>query len=223
MLKAVIFDMDGTLLDSEPMHQKTVLMLLEKLKISSGEAYSEKLTGADYETIWENNIKTYNIVTPLDEILKMQNDITYEYFSETDFAELPGVTALLRDLSENNILTAVASSAPESIIDLVLKKLNIISYMDSVCGIESVKRSKPAPDLFVLAAERLGVRPENCIVIEDSLVGVTAAKRAGMKCVLIRNRSTAREALDKADRVIDSFYEIDFLKINEMFNSADDR
>lgn len=213
MTGAVIFDMDGTLIDSEPIHYKAVTLLSKKLRIPLETTYNEKFVGTDYETIWKRNIKKYNIAVPLNQLMKMQNEITYRCFSEMKLKESSGVTAFIRKLRKNNIRTAVASASPENIITLILKNLNIMMYMDAVCGIESVRYSKPAPDLFLLAAERLSVAPENCIVIEDSAIGVSAAKRAGMKCILLRNTYTSPEALEKADAVINSFDEIDFWKM----------
>jgi HAD superfamily hydrolase (TIGR01509 family) len=111
------------------------------------------------------------------------------------------------------IKLAVASSSHKRMIEYVLKKLEIIDFFDSIVGAEDIDRSKPDPEIFLMSAKRLNVKPEECIVVEDSKLGVEAAKKAGMKCLGYFNPSSGKQDLSKADFVADDFCKLDIQKL----------
>ncbi len=118
-----------------------------------------------------------------------------------------GLIDLLKDLKAHEIHLAIGSSAPQASIDLILQGLQIAEFFDAVVSGEQVTRGKPAPDTFLLAAQRLGVPPGNCMVVEDAVPGVDAGKAAGMKVVAITT-TRKREDLKAADLIIDSLTEL---------------
>jgi beta-phosphoglucomutase-like phosphatase (HAD superfamily) len=114
------------------------------------------------------------------------------------------VEAVLREARVLGLGTAVASSAPETWVEGWLARHGIRTLFDCVCAREHVERVKPAPDLFLLAASRLGVTPASCVVFEDSPNGVKAAHAAGMRCVVVPNDVTRPLPLPDPDLVVDS-------------------
>jgi beta-phosphoglucomutase len=120
-----------------------------------------------------------------------------------DIKALPGAIKLIESLVKDKFKLALVSSAPRENIQLLLTGLNIDSYFDAiVCG-EDVTEGKPSPQGFLLAAQKLGVEPENCTVIEDAVAGVAAAKRAGMHCLAVTN-THPRTSLKEADLIVDT-------------------
>jgi HAD superfamily hydrolase (TIGR01509 family) len=120
---------------------------------------------------------------------------------------LPGVEALVRDARASGLKTAVATSSTREWVEKWLAHHGIRELFDTVCAREDVTRVKPAPDLFLLAAERLGIAPEACLVFEDSPNGVRAARAAGMRCVAVPNATTRTLALPDPDLIVSSLAE----------------
>lgn len=122
---------------------------------------------------------------------------------------IPYAEELLKAVRKHPVKTALATSSRRMKMQMVMEKLNFLQYLDQVVTGEEVHNSKPAPDIFLRAAEKLKLAPHECIVIEDAASGVTAAKSAGMKCIAITT-THAKEQLQHADLVIDTFKEINF-------------
>ena len=146
-------------------------------------------------------------------MLKRQINVTVRYFNEAKIYEARGVTAFLKLMKEKGMLLAVGSSSPVRVVDTILKKLCIDEYMDYICGAEDVELVKPAPDVFVHIAEYLGVEPAECIVIEDSPVGIEAAKNAGMKCIAVSHNESVNDVALQADKIVFSFSELDYASL----------
>lgn len=210
MLKAVLFDMDGTLLDSEPLHMQAVKILLRQLGVDVSTYVDEKICGADFEVIWGNNIRKYGINKSLDELIPMQLEVTAKFFENTAINEALGVTHLLTELVEKGVMLAVASSSPRNIVDIILGKLDILKYMNVICAEEDVGETKPSPEIFLLAAKKLNVEPSECIVVEDSPIGITAAKLADMKCIAVNSNNLNHSELERADLIISKFENINY-------------
>jgi len=131
----------------------------------------------------------------------------------------PGVIRLLRLLKEQAILSAIGSSAPLENIELILKGLHIEEYFQAIVYGQEVTEGKPDPQIYLLAARKLGADPRNCIVIEDAVAGVQAAKRAGMKCIAVTN-THPEPSLREADVVTDSLEKINLKEIEKLLGSA---
>lgn len=199
---AVIFDHDGVLVDSELLAMELINQLLNKNGIDStvDEAFSHHL-GRGFESVTE---RVLGVNPELDHAV-----ITVEFHQdlfaafEKSLTSIPGIIELLEVLRGSGIPIAIGSSGTRERVELGIRLASISDYFPSECIItrENVSRGKPDPDIFLLAAERLGVRPENCLVIEDSPHGIDAAQRAGMKVVGLTLR-TSQESLINADALV---------------------
>lgn len=215
MLKAIIFDMDGVLIDSEPVHKEANRRLMEVLGLSFDEQYYAQFVGSTVTYMWDKMIRDFGITRTPDELMAMSDGYVKEINGTAGYPEIPGVADLIHLLAEqkrNGLKLAVASSSQMSRITYVLDCMGIADAFDGIVSGILVEHPKPAPDTFLKAAELLGVLPEECLVIEDSWNGMKAAKAAGMVCVGFENPEIPMEEhnMEYADYVIQGFEELDF-------------
>lgn len=181
--------MDGVISDTQNIHAKIESELLQNYEIEiPPEEITQRYAGVAGEEmfpqIFENAGKQMPAITQLvkEKWQRMKESI------EMGLQEVPGTRVFIELLKGRGLKLAVASASNKSFIELVLSELNLTEKFDVIASAEEVKRGKPEPDVFLLAAKRLSVLPENCIVIEDGLNGMIAAKRAGMRCIgLVRH------------------------------------
>ncbi len=213
MLKAFIFDMDGVIIDSEPLHFLSDKMVMKDFGIDISHEELNEFVGMTNPVMWAVLIKRYNLATSVDEILITQHNFKKELLEAGEYCAINGIPELLKELRAREFKVGLASSSSRQFIELVLKKLGIFQYFDVVISGEEVLNSKPAPDIFLEAAAALEVNPLECIVLEDSGHGVTAAKAAGMKCIAFRNPNSGNQKLDAADCIVCTLEKLDFLNI----------
>jgi len=209
-MKAVIFDMDGVLIDSEPLHYATDKELLKELNISVPNNYLDKFVGMTNPVMWSQILEEFNLKNNVQEILQKQIALKIKLLDESNYQPIQGITELLLCLNEKNIKMAVASSSSKVFIKAVLKKLKIEKYFKFYISGEEINKSKPEPDIFLKAAEILKIEPKECIVIEDSKNGVIAAKRAGMKCIGFINKNSGNQDLSQANYITADFNALTF-------------
>jgi len=212
MKKAVIFDMDGVIAETEHAHIGAEKQTMLKYGIEISEDELHEYTGTTAKVMFAGLIKKYKLDTTFDRIFKEKEEILFKLLEE-NVQPTRGVIDLLRQLKKMKVKLAVASSSHKRMIEYVLKKLKIIDLFDSIVGAEDIDRSKPDPEIFLISAKRLNVNPEECIVVEDSKLGVEAAKKAGMKCLGYVNPSSGKQDLSKADFVADDFCKLDIQKL----------
>jgi HAD superfamily hydrolase (TIGR01549 family) len=219
MLEAVIFDMDGVLIDSEPFHLVVNEKIFANLGINLSEDEYQNFIGTTHKDMWTTIKNRYNLPQSVPELVNMQvsGNIDYIKNEEIESIKIKGVTDLLSRISREKIKIGIASSSPTEVIDLVIKKLGISGYFSSVVGGEEIKRGKPAPDIFLKAAERLKKEPADCIVIEDSKNGTLAAKAAEMKCIGFKNLNSGNQNLEKADLIIDNYDSLTVKTLRDLF------
>jgi len=214
---AAIFDMDGTLVDNNQYHYNTWKALFEKydrVEVTP-ELYNEQLSGVPGMVIMRN---FFGDDYTEDEMQDMFAEKTRSY-KETYapyVAPVIGLERLLPELKEGGVKLAVASSATAANIAFVLDKLPIKAYFDVVIDGPRVSKPKPHPQIFLKAAEDLGIKPEDCIVFEDSLSGIKAANAAGMKVVGITTTHSADE-LHPVNLVISDFTGLTLNKLAALF------
>lgn len=182
MIKAVIFDLDGTLADTEPLHKIARDGLLKKLGIFS-EELTNNAVGIAKRDFWKNVSVDYSL--SLD-----GNQLTIDEFVElVDLVKQRkvepslGAKELLEYLDKNNIKMAVASSSDEFYVEEVLNYLGIRKYFTAICGGDKIEKAKPFPDVYLKALDLCGVKKENAIGVDDSTAGMKAVKNAGLTCV----------------------------------------
>jgi len=204
--KAVIWDMDGVIADTGPYHLRGWQAVFKKMGISYTAADFRHHTGKRNDSIIKGVLGE---ATPPDEITAIirEKDKNFRRLVEQKIRPLPGVLELITSLKEYGFKIAIASSATMENIRLVTRGLNIDNCFDAIISGWEVTRGKPDPQTFLLAAEKLGVKAEDCIVIEDAISGVTASKRAGMTCLAVTN-TTPREELGEADLIVDTLEDI---------------
>jgi len=210
MLKAVIFDMDGVLIDSEPIYFEVDKQVLKKCGFQANNDILNAYVGISNPEMWKDLKEKYNLPLSVDELLKLQDEIKTQALKGIEIKPIDGIKDLLDTLKQNRIIMAVASSSPRCFIETMLKKTKLMEYFTVVVSSEEVKRGKPHPDIFLKTAELLKVKPQECIVIEDSANGVKAALSAGMKCIGYVNVNSGSQDLSKASAIVDRISDIDF-------------
>lgn len=205
--QAVVFDMDGVLLDSEPLHH----IVLNEVLAVDGQALSfeeyRPYIGTTLEYTWSDIIGRLALTAPIERYMAAYDErVLAAYQSHSVLA--PGAQALLDLLAERGLRLAVASSSRTAWVETCLATMGIRGCFDVVVTGDMVSRSKPDPEIYRLAAARLGVPPERCLAIEDAPKGVQSAHAAGMTVVGIRTEYTEHLALDGAAVVLDSLAEL---------------
>ncbi|MGL4606910.1 MAG: HAD family hydrolase [Eubacteriaceae bacterium] len=183
-IKAVIFDMDGVLIDSEPIYNAIEKELYKDLGIEVSDEFMLQSLGMVVEEWWIKIFKIFEINKDPKKFAELEAQRYYECLEDPEVEKIPmpGALELMKALKEKGIKLALASSSDKRAINLICETLGYNAYLDvKVSGVE-VKHGKPAPDVFLKAAELLKVNPENCMVIEDSPNGIEAGINAGMRC-----------------------------------------
>ena len=207
-MKAVIFDMDGVLVDSQPYHIKADIDTMAEYGVIKDQKFYESFAG----TLTADRMRTlkemFGLDVPVEEMTIKRENMILDIMGKEDIKPVSGIQEFLRSIKEKGLTTAVASSSDYKLINLILDRLKIAQYFDSVTSGSDVKRGKPSPDVFLLAAERIGIEPAECLVVEDSENGVKAAKAAGMKALGYINPTSGKQDLSLADFITDDFKKI---------------
>lgn len=206
--KAIIFDMDGTLIDSEPLHLKAYQKLLAHYGHTWSEEDNREFLGRTDKIVTQAIARLLDLSVSPEQLVEMKEEILMDFLKESAFPR-PGVMKVLDVAREKAVAMGVASSATLPTIEFVVDALKIRSYFKTLTSGEEVEQSKPAPDVFLLAAERLGAKPHDCLVIEDTLNGIKAAKAAGMACVAVPCDATRHQNHSQADVVYESLEQFD--------------
>ena len=202
--KAVIFDLDGVIVDSEMVHPRTFERALEKYGVKIDNAHWKRAyTGIGSYAIFDDLVKKYSIREDARELVKRRNAIYLAEIKKNRLPVIEGFKEFRRALAQNGIREAVASGGHtnhvrESLRSAGMGKTKFIS-------IEMVRKGKPSPEIFLRAARRIRAKPSECIVFEDSLSGVEAAARAGMPCVALSTTMTARELRGRAALIVKNY------------------
>ena len=185
MYKAVIFDMDGVIIDSEPIHFKMDKETHKYLGIKLSEEEHHSFVGTTSQHMWNLIKEKYRLTQSLEEHIELERSTYLKFFLEncTNIAPINGVVKFIMDLHRNGVKLGIASSSPMVVIQTIVDIFNLDKYFDAIITGDLVEKSKPEPDIFLFAAKELNVEPENCIVIEDSYNGIMASIKAGMKSV----------------------------------------
>jgi len=217
-IAAVIWDMDGVLADTAPHHFRAWRETFAKMSIDFTEADFRRGFGIRNDAIIKNTLGEQTSPDEIEAIAKAK-EATFRGIIGHDIKPLPGALELIRALYEKGIRMAIASSTVIENIRLIVGSLGIEKYMKAVLTGHDVTEGKPHPQVFLKAAERLGADPKKCVVIEDAVAGVKAAKSAGMRCVAITS-SHPREKLKEADLIVDTLEEVTVKDLEKLLKSS---
>lgn len=218
VLKAVLFDMDGVLVDSEVLHGKAAVNTLEQVGLAVTLEYCFKFIGSTTSKMMQTIINEFNLPCTLEQLLTLYREEKHKLLETEGYDRIPYTKDLIISLKERGIKLAIASSSTLDEIHYVTNSFGIHSYFDKIISGATLEHPKPAPDIYLKAASELGVERDECLVIEDSMFGVMAAVAASMPVIGFINKNSGNQDLSKADILIEGFEEIDLHFLNQVYN-----
>lgn len=217
MIQTVIFDMDGVIVDTEPVHHFAYYQHFNELNIEVSDALYRSFTGNSTRNIFQKLKAHYNLTDEVEQLILRKRELFNEAFDlKEDLYLIDGVEALIKDLHSNGMQLIVASSASKVTIDRVFTRFNLHQYFTHIVSGEDFPKSKPHPAIFQHAASLSKAPKENCIVIEDSANGIQAAVAAGIFCVGYDSFHSKDQDLSKANLIVRHFNELDFYKVRDL-------
>lgn len=206
---AVIFDMDGVIFDSERLVVETWVEVAKKYGIEGIEEACAACVGINAQATELKMKEIYGEEFLYQEYKKEASALYHERYDDGRLPTKPGIRELLEFLHANNIRTAVASSTRRAVVEQEIRDAGLAPFFQKIiCG-DMVERSKPAPDIFLKAAEELGVAPEICYVIEDSYNGIRGAHAAGMHPIMVPDMLPPTDEMEKlAEQIFPSLFEV---------------
>lgn len=218
MIKAVIFDMDGVIVNSEPLHKKAYYNMFKDFKLDVSESLYESFTGKSTYSICEQLCLKFNLsITPYELVNSKRKHFKYIFENDKSFKMIDGAFELIKDYYKNNLKLVLASSASMLTINKVFEKFDLDKFFVAKISGADLKQSKPNPEIFLKAAKISGHNRKNCIVIEDSTNGIIAANSAGIFCVGYKSKNSLNQNYSLADLVISNFNQICFKEISKKF------
>ncbi len=206
MIKGVIFDMDGVMVENRAAHEESFGLWCDRNGIAHVDSLMAKYSGKGNKEIFEDVLG--RVLSPAEvEKCSQEKEAIYREIYGPVMEPMPGLVELLKELKANGIKTSVGSSAILENVDFVLDGLGIRGYFDAISYSGLVERAKPAPDIFLLGAELLGLKPAECFVFEDAHAGVAAARSAGMRVGVLATTFPRSEHHDY-DLLVDDFTQV---------------
>ena len=205
-VSAVIWDMDGVIADTAPYHLKAWQRVLKKRGVNFTAEDFRHSFGQRNDNIIRKTLGRQISRSEM-EAVAAEKEETFRKMVRQNIKPLPGVIELIRLLREQGFRLAIASSGPIENIRLIIQSLGIDDCFQAIVSGYDVTESKPSPQGFLLAAQKLGVEPEECVVIEDAITGVAACKSAGTHCIAVTN-TNPRDSLSEADVIVDTMEEV---------------
>lgn len=217
--KAAIFDMDGLLIDSEPFWRASHMAAVADHGVQITEDEVRLMAGRRTDEVVGHWRKTYDLNHITSDDLEARVVAKVIESIKLNGKELPGVKKIIKLLKSHDIPMAVASSSAPEIINVVLEKLVLHQHIQLAYSAKYEKFGKPHPGVFLTTAKKLGVQPADCLVFEDALSGVKAAKAAGMKCIAVpeKDNLNKQEMATLADLIIPSLKDINWTTITKLF------
>ncbi|MEB2786703.1 HAD family hydrolase [Algoriphagus persicinus] len=217
MLKAVIFDMDGVICHTNPFHSIAFQQFFAKRNLNPTQAeYAEHMYGKNNGYILSHFLGRKIEGEEL-ALLEEEKEGLFREIYKSEVDPITGFMDFFEKLKTEDLLTAVATSAPRENLELIISTLGIGSQMQSQLASEDVVKHKPDPEVYLKSAKRLGVNPENCLVFEDSFSGASAGINAGMKVVGVLS-SHSKQELPNCDLYIEDYQNLNIIQINQLFN-----
>ncbi|MBI1646480.1 HAD-IA family hydrolase [Capnocytophaga sp. 051621] len=204
----IIFDMDGVLLDSEPMHQEIIYETFQLKGIPFDKAYIQTLTGMSAFPMWEKVKRDAQRTESVEELMQFHRDYFFKRLPEVKVPLVPHVKEVLEKFKNEGKHLSLASSSGRKLIDIFTQQTNIAHYFEVIMSGDDVQYSKPNPEIFLKVAQWYHLPATQFTVIEDSTNGVKAAKSANMQCIALQNPLSGGQDLSQADLLIHSMQEL---------------
>ena len=218
MLKAVLFDMDGVIVDTEPLHRKAYFLMFNDVDINVSEELYSSFTGQSTINICKRLVNHFNLNESPEHLVSLKRKHFKCLFDNDDDLKLiDGVLELIKDYHKNGIKLVVASSASMPNINRIFDRFNLNQYFMGKFSGADLKQSKPHPEIFLKAAIHTGFKKEECMVIEDSTNGIKAAHAAEIFCTAFKSKHSIGQDYTLANVVINNFNELVCLKQNSFF------
>ncbi|HUP27103.1 MAG TPA: HAD family phosphatase [Chloroflexia bacterium] len=219
-MHALIFDMDGVIVDSE-LHWKSLEgYFLQSLIPAWTPTDQDKIIGLSTHDLYRLLTSEYGLQQSKDEFFDTYNNMAREIYTQK-VSLLDGFLDLLHGVRAEELPVALASSSPRPWIEMVLDKFSLHEAFDVVVSADELHgEGKPSPAIYLLTAQKLGVEPARCVVIEDSEKGVLSARRAGMFCIGLRNGFNDEQDLSAADIVVTGFRELPYASLRRLLDKS---
>lgn len=217
-LKAVLFDMDGVIVDTEPLHRKAYFQMFQTVGVEVSDELYATFAGASTRKVCQTVIDQFGLNRTFEELQNVKRSYFKDlFYNDLEFDLIPGVRNLIEHYHENNIKLVLASSASPLTIDMVFEKFGLDKYFVGKISGAELKESKPHPEIFLKAAEMASENKENCMVIEDSTNGILAAHRAGIFCAGFKSAHTIGQDYTLSNILVTDFSELEINKLTEFF------
>ena len=214
MLKAVIFDMDGVLVDSEPLHAQAERETFAPFGIDVSDEELQRYIGRTSRFLIRDFIDRYRLDVREEDLYRRHRTNLRTLYERV--APIPGALELLREIGASDVKIGLASSTDLDLIRIAVERLAVASFFHALVSGQEVERPKPDPDIFLETARRMGCDPSECVVIEDSRAGVEGAKRAGMACAAFESPHSLNQDVSVADLVIDDLRKLDLERLRSL-------
>jgi HAD superfamily hydrolase (TIGR01509 family) len=220
MITAIIFDLDGVLADSEPWWNQIDAKLLSEYGVTYRGEYHQNVVGVSYSIAIEFYKKAFRINASTEQMMKRRGQIAAKFFADR-VGLFPGTKDVLEQLRQLDLRLAVATSSVGSSARPFLDRHQLTRLLDVVVTGDEVERGKPAPDIYLRAAQKLNLRADECLVVEDAFSGIAAAKAAKMCVAAIPDtRFVSPDSYkEKADWVLTSLTDVPLLIREQLTNN----
>lgn len=217
MVKTVIFDMDGVLVNSEPLHHEVSLVHYKDLNIEVTDDIFATFTGNSNKMIYQKLKDRFELQQEIEDLILAKNNLFIDAFDKKeDLHLMPGVKDLIIDLYKNGVQLIVASSSEMEIINKVFERFDLNQYFTHKVSGNDFPESKPNPAIFIKAASYSKAPIEECVIIEDSTNGIKAAKAAGIFCIAYKSEGVDSQDQSLADVIIYDYKDLNFEKIQNI-------
>jgi HAD superfamily hydrolase (TIGR01509 family) len=210
----VLFDMDGVLVDGEPLHFAALNEILAEEQVQLDMAAYQRYMGTTMMHTWTDLRERYGLSRDFEYYSERYDEAVMTQY-RTQAQPMAGARSLLDRLQEADVPRAVASSSNRAWVETALSALGFRDDFQAIVAGDEVRQGKPDPEIYLTAAAKLGAEPARCTVIEDAPAGIESGRRAGMRVVAVRTEMTQGLELDGASRIIDSLEEFDLQWLDE--------